>query len=77
LAGLIAGVVGLIVKITLGGIWAPIPYVVVGAGLVIGVYTWVLVVVMDQKSLYLDLLRQVFHAERFQIVPERSGHLNQ
>jgi PST family polysaccharide transporter len=60
LAGLMAGIMGLIVKIMLGGMLAPIPYVVVGLGLVLGVYTWVLVVVMQQKSLYLNLLRQVF-----------------
>ena len=59
LAGLAAGAIGLIVKITLGGILAPIPYLVIGLGLVFGVYAWVLFVAMSQKSLYLDLLNHV------------------
>jgi O-antigen/teichoic acid export membrane protein len=60
LAGLLAGAVGLIVKITLGDMLAPIPYLLVGLGLVFGVYAWVLLIAMGQKNLYLDLLTQVF-----------------
>jgi PST family polysaccharide transporter len=58
-AGLVALVVGLIVTITLGGILSPIPYVLLGLSLVFGAYSWVLVIAMGQKSLYLDLLNQV------------------
>jgi PST family polysaccharide transporter len=59
LAGLVALVVGLIVAITLGDILPPILYVFLGIGLMFGVYTWVLLVMMGQKALYLDLLNQV------------------
>ena len=56
LAGLVALVLGLIVTITLGDILPPVPYVFLGLGLMFGVYTWVLVVVMGQKNLYVDLV---------------------
>jgi PST family polysaccharide transporter len=64
LAGLLAGAMGLIVKVTLGGMWAPIPYLLVGLGLVVVVYAWVLLIAMDQKVLYADLLTQVFRGAR-------------
>ena len=64
LAGLLAGAIGLIVKITLGGMLAPIPYLLVGLGLVFGVYAWVLLIAMGQKNLYVDLLTQVFCGAR-------------
>ena len=60
LSGLLAGAIGLIVKITLGGMLAPIPYLLVGLGLVLGGYAWVLLIAMGQKNLYVDLLTQVF-----------------
>jgi O-antigen/teichoic acid export membrane protein len=68
LSGLLASLIGLIVKITLGGILAPIPYLLVGLGLVFGVYAWVLLIAMGQKDLYVDLLTQVFRGAR----PDRS-----
>jgi PST family polysaccharide transporter len=58
-SGLLAGAAGLIVKLTLGGRLAPIPYLLVGLGLVFGVYAWVLLIAMGQKCFYLDLLNQL------------------
>jgi O-antigen/teichoic acid export membrane protein len=63
LSGLLAGATGLIVNITLGGLLAPIPYLFVGLGLVLGVYGWVLLIAMGQKDLYVDFLTQVFRGE--------------
>jgi PST family polysaccharide transporter len=60
-AGLIAGAIGLIVKIALAGILAPILCLLVGLGIIFGVYAWVLIA-MGQKNLYVDLLRQLFRA---------------
>jgi PST family polysaccharide transporter len=66
LSGLPASLIGLIVKITLVGMLAPIPYLLVGLGLVFGVYAWVLLIAMGQKDLYVDLLTQMFRR------PDRS-----
>jgi O-antigen/teichoic acid export membrane protein len=60
LSGLLATAAGLIVMVTLGGRLATIPYLIVGLGLVFGVYAWVLLIAMGQKDLYLDLLTQLF-----------------
>jgi len=60
LSGLLASLIGLIVKITLGGMLAPIPSLLVGVGLVFGVYAWVLLIAKGQKNLYVDLLTQAF-----------------
>jgi O-antigen/teichoic acid export membrane protein len=56
LSGLLAGVAGLLLKLTLGGRLALIPYLLIGLGLVLGIYAWVLLIVMDQKHVYMDLL---------------------
>ena len=64
LSGLLASTIGLIVKIMLGGMLAPIPYLLVGLGLVLGVYGWVLLIAMGQKNLYADLLTQAFRGAR-------------
>jgi PST family polysaccharide transporter len=64
LSGLLAAATGLIVMVTLGGRLATIPYLMVGLGLVFGVYAWVLVIAMGQKDLYLDLLTHVFRPAR-------------
>lgn len=59
LSGLLASAIGLIVKITLGGMLAPILYLLVGLGLVLGAYTAILLIPMAQRNLYVDLLTQV------------------
>jgi O-antigen/teichoic acid export membrane protein len=64
LSGLVASAIGLIVKIALGGMLAPIPYLLVGLGLVLGSYAWVLLIAMGQKNLYVDLLMQAFRGAR-------------
>ena len=56
LSGLLAGAAGLLMKLTLGGRLAPIPCLLVGVGLVLGIYAWVLLIGMNQKHVYLDVL---------------------
>jgi len=59
LSGLLAGGAGLLVKLTLGGRLPPMLYLMVGLGLVLGVYAWALLIVMRQKHLYMDVLSQL------------------
>jgi hypothetical protein len=47
------------VKLTLGGRLAPMLYLTVGLGLVLGTYAWALLIVMRQKHVYMDLLSQL------------------
>ena len=42
LSGLLAGAVGLLVKLMLGGKLPLIPYLFVGVGAVLGIYAWIL-----------------------------------
>jgi O-antigen/teichoic acid export membrane protein len=58
-SGLLASAIGVIVKVTLGGMLAPILYLLVGLGLVFGGYTAALLIPMGQRNLYVDLLMQV------------------
>jgi O-antigen/teichoic acid export membrane protein len=60
LSGLVAGAAGLIVKVTLGEMLTPLPHLLVGVGLVLGVYGWVLLIAMGQKHLYVDLLNHAY-----------------
>ena len=64
LSGLSASAIGLIVKIAFGGMLAPILLLLVGLGLVLGVYTWVLLIAMGEKDLYVDLLKQLSRGAR-------------
>jgi hypothetical protein len=59
LSGLLAGAAGLLVKLTLGGRLAPILYLMVGLAVVLGIYAWVLLIVMRQKHVYIDVLSQL------------------
>jgi PST family polysaccharide transporter len=59
LSGLLAGGAGLLVTLTLGGRLPPILYLMVGLGVVLGVYAWGLLIVMRQKHVYMDLLFQL------------------
>jgi PST family polysaccharide transporter len=56
LSGLLAGAAGLLVKLTLGGTLPLIPYLSLGVGFVLGIYAWILLIAMNQKHVYLDLL---------------------
>ena len=60
LSGLAASAAGLMVKVTLGGMLAPIPYLAIGLCFVLGVYGWALLIGKGQKELYVGLLNQVF-----------------
>lgn len=64
LSGLLAGAIGLIVKITLDGATAPILHLLFGVGVVFGVYAWALLIVMGQKNLYMDLWTHAFSGAR-------------
>jgi PST family polysaccharide transporter len=59
LSGLLAGAVGLLVELPLRGLLTPILDLAVGAGVVLGVYAWVLLIVMRQRHVYMDLLSQL------------------
>jgi PST family polysaccharide transporter len=59
LSGLLAGGAGLLVKLTLGGRLPPMLYLMLGLGLVLGVYAWFLLIVMRQKHVYMDVLSQL------------------
>ena len=60
LSGLIAGGAGLLVMLMLGGRLPPILYLLVGLAVVLGIYAWVLLIVMGQKHVYMDLLVQLW-----------------
>jgi hypothetical protein len=47
------------VKFTLDGRLPLLPYLTVGVGLVLGIYAWVLLIVLRQKHVYIDLLSQL------------------
>jgi O-antigen/teichoic acid export membrane protein len=64
LAGVVVSAVGLIVRITLAEMLPPLPYLLIGSGLVLGVYAWVLLIAMGQKQVYLDLANQLFRGNR-------------
>lgn len=56
LSGLLAGAAGLLVKLAFAGRLAPVLCLLVGLGLVVPIYAWVLLFVMKQKHVYLDIL---------------------
>jgi PST family polysaccharide transporter len=56
LSGLLAATAGLLVKLTLGEKLPLIPYLFVGIATVLGMYAFILLIVMNQKPLFLDLL---------------------
>jgi O-antigen/teichoic acid export membrane protein len=60
LAGLLAGVCGLGVKVALAARLSPIPLLIVGMCVLLGVYLCLLLVVMDQRALYADLIKQLY-----------------
>jgi O-antigen/teichoic acid export membrane protein len=58
-SGLLAGAAGLLVKLSLGDRLPAILYLIVGLAVVLGVYAWVLLIVMRQMHMYMDLLFQL------------------
>jgi len=59
LSGLLAGAAGLLVKLTLAGRLPSMLYLMAGLAVVLGIYTWVLLIAMRQKHVYMDLLFQL------------------
>ena len=70
LSGLLAGTAGLMAKLTIGGRLAPILCLMVGLALVLGIYAWVLLIVMRQKHVYMDVLSQLL--PRFKARQEKA-----
>ncbi len=64
LSGAVAGACGLVVKFTLHGVLASVPYLVIGLGFVFGVYAWVLLIGMGQKSFYIELFTEALGRRR-------------
>jgi O-antigen/teichoic acid export membrane protein len=64
LAGLLAVVVGLIFKIAFDNLLPPLPRLILGVVLVLGLYAWILLGVLGQKDLYVDLVQQVLKRKR-------------
>jgi O-antigen/teichoic acid export membrane protein len=63
-AGLLAGAMGLIVKVALSVAVAPIPRLLIEFGSVFGVYACVFLFVLKNGNLLMDLLNQVFRPAR-------------
>jgi O-antigen/teichoic acid export membrane protein len=59
LSGLLAGAAGLLVKFAICGRLTPMPCLAAGLAVVLGIYAWVLLIVLRQKHVYLDLLHQL------------------
>ena len=55
-SGLLAAAAGSLAKLALGGRLPLIPYLLLGVGTVMGIYALMLLIVMNQKRAYLDLL---------------------
>jgi PST family polysaccharide transporter len=64
LAGLLAAVAGLAFKIVFDNVLPPLPRLLLGVVLVLGVYLWTLLIALGQKDLYVDLVRQVLQRKR-------------
>jgi len=59
LSGLLAAVAGLAFKIMLTGTLTPIPRLILGLLLVLGLYAWMLLIVMGQKDFFADLAKHL------------------
>jgi O-antigen/teichoic acid export membrane protein len=55
-SGLLAGATGVLAKIALSGRLSLIPQLFIGAAVVLGIYAWMLLIVMNQRHTYIDLL---------------------
>jgi PST family polysaccharide transporter len=73
LSGSCAAAAGLGFKLLLDGAWTPIPRLLLGLGLVMGVYAWMLLIVMRQKDFFVDLARHMLH--RYQPDPQKKDRL--
>jgi len=59
LSGLCAAAAGLAFKSALDDRWMPIVRLILGLGLVMGLYAWMLLIVMRQKDFFVDLARHM------------------
>jgi O-antigen/teichoic acid export membrane protein len=64
LAGLLSAIAGLVFKMFTDNLLPPLPRLVMGVALVLGVYAWILLVALGQKDLYVDLVQQVLKRNR-------------
>jgi O-antigen/teichoic acid export membrane protein len=60
LSGLFAAAAGLLVKLMLCSRLSPMLCLMAGVGLLLGIYAWVLLIIMKQKHVYMDVLFQLW-----------------
>ena len=60
LAGLLSGIISYLLKIILGGVLGPIPLLAVGLVVCAGVFGWTLLIALEQRKIYADLVNQIF-----------------
>ncbi len=71
-AGLLAGLVALPLKLGLDSKLHDISMLLLGTGLVFAAYAFVLLIVMGQKAMYLDLLKEVLNKRRVAVAPQSA-----
>jgi hypothetical protein len=59
-SGLLAGAAGLLEKLTLSERLPLIPHLLIGVGVVLGIYGGILLIVMNQKDVYIELLSHLW-----------------
>jgi O-antigen/teichoic acid export membrane protein len=59
-SGLVAGAAGILAKLTLSGRLPLIPHLLIGVAFVLAIYAWMLLIVMDQKQKYIELLSHLW-----------------
>ncbi|HEY7417039.1 MAG TPA: lipopolysaccharide biosynthesis protein [Ktedonobacteraceae bacterium] len=75
LSGLLASAAGLLVNVALGDRLTPIPHLLVGLTVVLGIYGWALLLGMGQKHIYMDVLSQLLPQRRAEqrSTPDRAS----
>ena len=63
-AGVLAAVAGLVFRVALNDVLDPILMLILGLALVLGLYAWILLIVMGQKDFFMDLARHVFQRKQ-------------
>jgi len=63
-SGLLAGAAGFLVKLTLSERLPLVPFLILGVGMVLGIYAWMLLSAMNQKHVYMDLLSHLLSRGR-------------
>jgi PST family polysaccharide transporter len=70
-SGLLAGAAGLLEKLTLSERLPLIPHLLIGVGVVLGIYGGILLIVMNQKDVYIELLSHLL--PRLQVGREKRA----